>query len=149
MKYICATRPKQTGLKTQSGNMLMMSVFTIVVLGFLGLAMARLLATSSSSLLYEVYGLRALNAARSGLDEKVLHVFATQESDPVACTTALPTKTFVVDGLRNCSVTAICTVTTVDSTNYYRFESTGTCELEAEGIVVSRTLAIDGRDVQS
>lgn len=149
MKYICATLPKTASLNKQSGNMMVMSVFAIVVLGVLGLSMSRLLATSASSIIYEVYGLRALNAARSGLDEKVLQVFAGQTSDPVACTSVLPTSTFTVEGLKNCSVTTLCTVTTVDNTNYYRFESTGTCELTEEGIVVSRTLAIDGRDVQS
>lgn len=149
MKYICAIHPNSASLKKQRGSMMMMSIFAIVVLGVLGLSMSRLLATSASTIIYEVYGLRALNAARSGLDEKVLHVFATQTSDPVACTTALPTTTFTIVGLENCSATTVCTVTTVDSTNYYRFESTGTCTLEEEGIVVSRTLAIDGRDVQS
>ena len=149
MKYICAIRRNNKALHSQLGNMMVMSIFTIVVLGFLGLSMSRLLGASSSNLLYEVYGLRALNAARSGLDEKVLQVFAGQTSDSNACTATLPIRTFSVDGLEKCTAEAICTVTTVDNTNYYRFESTGTCTLDAEKIVISRTLAIDGRDVQS
>ena len=148
MKYICATPHKIKGLKSQAGNMMVLSVFAIVVLSVLGISMSRLMGASSTAILYEVYGLRALNAARSGLDEKVLQVFAGQESDANACTTPLATRYFAVVGMDNCSASTICTVTTVENTNYYRFESTGTCELDAEGIVVSRTLAIDGRDVQ-
>lgn len=156
MKYICAIPLSRSALKYQKGNMLMMSVFAIVVLAFLGGSMSRLLATGSDALVYEVYGLRALNAARSGLDEKVLQVFATQESDPNQCYSDAGTidgslsveRVFSVDGLQNCRVTALCTVSEIDSTSYYRFESQGLCELETDNIVVSRTLAIDGRDIQ-
>lgn len=149
MKYICATHHKSNGMTSQAGNMLLISVFTITVLAVLGLAISRLLATGSSAIIYEVYGLRALNAARSGLDEKVLEVFAGQDSDPNACSTQSPIREFNVRGLDNCNASTVCTVTVVDNTNYYRFESTGTCEFEEDGIVVSRTLAIDGRDIQS
>ena len=156
MKYICVTPRSFPNLAHQAGNMLLMSVFAIVVLGFLGISMSRLMGTSSDALVYEVYGLRALNAARSGLDEKVLQVFATQESDPTQCYSDSDSvdgslsviRTFTVEGLENCSVTALCTVSEVDDTNYYRFESQGVCELDLEAIVVSRTLAIDGRDIE-
>lgn len=156
MKFICKTRPDFSSPKQQSGNMLIMSIFAIVVLAFLGMSMAQLLATSSSSIVYEVYGLRALNAARSGLDQKVLDVFSGQTSDANRCDADGSDSDLWVQqdfsdipGMENCSVIALCTVTEVDDTNYYRFESQGMCELEDEGIVVSRTLAIDGRDVQS
>lgn len=156
MKYICKTHHSLKGLGQQSGNMLIMSIFAILVLAFLGLSMSRLLGTSSATIVYEVYGLRALNAARSGLDQKVLDVFAGQTSDASRCDADGSDSNLWVQedfnnipGMENCSVVALCTVTEVDSTNYYRFESQGTCELEGEGIVVSRTLAIDGRDVQS
>lgn len=134
----------------------MMSIFAIVVLSFLGISMARLMGTSSSSVVYEVYGLRALNAARSGLDQKVLDVFQGQDSDASRCDADGSNNALwvqqsfdAVPGMKNCRAVALCTITQVDGTNYYRFESQGICELEQEGIVVSRTLAIDGRDVQS
>lgn len=156
MKFICKTRPKISNLRQQAGNMLIMSIFAILILAFLGMSMSRLLGTSSATIVYEVYGLKALNAARSGLDQKVLDVFAGQTSDPNRCDAdGSDSNLWVqedfdhIDGMENCSVTALCTVTEVDGTNYYRFESQGMCELEGDGIVVSRTLAIDGRDVQS
>lgn len=156
MKYICVTPRKMRAVYQQRGNMLVISIFTIVVLSALGMSMAKLTATSSSSVVYEVYGLRALNAARSGLDQKVLDVFQGQTSDAARCdadgsNSALWIQQSFddVSGLRNCKVKALCTVTEVDGTNYFRFESQGTCELDSEGIVVSRTLAIDGRDFQS
>ena len=156
MKYICAIRPNIKIMKAQSGNMLMMSIFAIVVLSALGVSMSRLISTSSSSIVYEVYGLKALNAARSGLDQKVLDVFQEQTSDSTRCDSDGSDSSLWVQqsfesvpGLENCRVVALCTVTDIDSTSYFRFESQGICEIEAEGIVVSRTLAIDGRDFQS
>ncbi len=127
--------------------MLVMSIFVIIVLSFLAIAMSRLLGTASDALVYEVYGLRAMNAARSGLEQKVLEVFAGQTSDPALCTNipATDSREFYTLGLENCSTRFACQVTTVDATNYYRFESTGTCQIE--DVIVSRTIAIDARDV--
>jgi len=132
--------------------MMLMSVFAIIVLGFLGLSMSRLLGASSTSVVYEVYGLHALNAARSGLDAQVRRVFATQQSDASQCDAVGNMRTtqefLTIEGMETCRAISLCTVTQVDGTNYFRFESQGICELPQENIVVSRTLAIDGRDVQ-
>jgi len=138
--------------------MLLISIFAIVTLGFLGMSMSRLLSTSSSAIIYEVYGLHALNAARSGLEKQVLSVFSTQSSDASVCyaeganlsdlSKRQITQYTGIEGMESCSSESLCTVVEVDGTNYFRFESQGICQLEGENIVVSRTLAIDGRDVQ-
>lgn len=153
MKHICATRPSGRRLLKQRGNMLIISIFSIVVLSALGISMARLNASSSSSIVYEVYGLKALNAARSGLDQKFLDVFEGQTGDLARCDADGSNSSLWVEqdfnttsGLENCRVVALCTVTVVDGKGYFRFESQGICELEDDGMVVSRTLATDGRD---
>lgn len=140
--------PHKAGLVRQAGNMMMMAIFTIVILGFVGLGITRIFGTSADALVYEVYGLRALNAARSGLDDIVLQVFTNQASDPAFCTAASDPDNridFTVSGLENCHAQFGCAVNQIGDTNYYRFESQGTCEID--NIVVSRTIAIDAKDI--
>ncbi|GGD61917.1 hypothetical protein GCM10011357_16510 [Lacimicrobium alkaliphilum] len=135
--------------------MLVISLFVIVVMAFLALTLTRLLSASSDSLIFEVYGLRAHQAAQSGLEAKLTEAFPLcppgsvnsvcvdkSLNDPTACdnTTAV---TFSMDGLRNCSVSSSCSVETTGDSRYYQFTSTGTCE--AGDAVTSRTAFVDAR----
>ena len=59
----------------QRGSMLVISLFVIIVMALLGLTLSRLLSASSESIIYEVYGQRALNAARAGVEAQIALAF--------------------------------------------------------------------------
>lgn len=128
--------------------MLVISVFTIVVMAFLAVTLTRLLATSQEAIVYEVLGLRALNAARSGLEQGVRDVFCTQAVNLNNCTGSETLQNYGnLQGLQGCSATYACTNTTVDTVNYFRFESRGQCIVD--DLIVSRTVSIDGKNINT
>lgn len=139
----------------QRGGMLVISLFVIVVMALLVLTLTRLLSASGETLIYEVYGLRAHQAARSGLEVKLTEAFPvcppgsvnplcvdSSRNDPAACNNTTE-QTFSHSGLQNCSVNASCSVSDTGNSRYYRFTSTGTCE--AGDAVTSRTVSVDAR----
>lgn len=138
--------------------MLVISVFVILVMGFLGLAMTQLLSSATNSIAFEVMGQRALNAARAGLERNVARVFAFDYSEtdgvtgdgiqPSQCQANQPPVSLNgVVGFANCQYSLNCQrltgVTGSGSGDYFRFESTGLCQVS--DVVVSRTVAIDAR----
>lgn len=128
----------------QRGSMLVIALFVIVVMAFLGLTIAQLLSSSNDKVIYEVLGQRAMNAARAGIECRVAETF------PIAGATAYCTspddKQFSnVPGLENCGYQTTATNKTVQDGSkiqtYYQFTSTGQCQVGK--VVVSRTVYID------
>lgn len=124
----------------QQGSMLVMALFVIVVLAYLGLTISRLLASGTDAVVHEVLGQRALNAARAGIECQLATTFA---SSP--CTN-LPQFTFTnVRGLENCTYQAnVAQKNVIDGSltrTYAQFTSIGQCAVG--NIVVSRTVYID------
>jgi MSHA biogenesis protein MshP len=126
----------------QQGSMLVISLFVIIVMALLGLTLSRLLSSSSDAIIYEVYGQRALHAARAGVEEQIALAFPISGS--ASCTASTIDFT-PVPGLESCEVNAQCTqLNVVDgsiSRTYYKFTSTGTCS--AGDIIASRTVQVD------
>lgn len=126
----------------QRGSMLVIALFVIIVFGLLGLTMTRLLSSSSETVIYEVLGQRALNAARTGLERCLAAKYPTPSS-----TATCADYTFVnVPGLENCrfSVSPSPDVTVVDGGNtftYSKFTSVGRCD--AGNIIVTREVYVD------
>lgn len=125
--------------RQQRGSMLVIALFVIVVLGMLALTMTRLLSSSSETVVYEVLGQRALNAARAGVDCAVANQFGTGCSQPT-------NKTFdSVAGLENCSYLVNTTnkpiVDGFKTFTYWTFSSTGQCS--AGNTIVNRTVYVD------
>lgn len=132
--------------QSQRGGMLFISVFVIIVLGMLGMTLTNLLATSAETITYEVLGLRALNAAKSGLEVQISLAFPLNTSPPQPTVCTDNNQTLVGTGFNSCSFNAKCIEETgVGSSGitYYRFSSTGTCT--SSGITVNRTVAVDAR----
>lgn len=139
--------PKQTHKKltvsktSQQGSMLVIALFVIIVLGLLGITMTRLLSSSSETVIYEVLGQRALNAARAGVDCAVAAQFGTGCNQPI-------NKTFTnVPGLENCAYTVTSNskaiVDGAKTLTYWTFSSTGQCS--AGNTIVTRTVYIDAK----
>lgn len=135
---------------TQRGSMLVIALFIIVIMAILGLAMLKMMSASAQSVVFEVYGQRALNAARSGVEQRLAAAFPI--ADPAIPGSGNPQclsnvrHTFTgTDGLQNCEFISSCQQIPirdgVNSYDYYRFSSTGTCT--AAEVVVSRTVSID------
>lgn len=125
--------------------MLVIALFVIIVFGMLGLTMTRLLASSSESVIYEVLGQRALNAARTGLERCLAAKYPiTAGGSPCSNPT-----NFVftgIAGLENCSyqVTPDNDIVVTDNSNtftYSKFTSIGRCD--AGDIIVSREIYVD------
>ena len=130
----------------QRGSMLVIAIFVIIVFSLLGLTLTRLLASSSDAIIHEVYGLRALNAARTGVEQAISSAFPLHPATPSCSAAPVAPVNFNpnIKGLENCSYQAGCqaiTVTDVATYTYYRFESTGSC-LVGE-ILVSRRISVD------
>ncbi|WP_438864666.1 type II secretory pathway protein [Neptunicella sp.] len=129
----------------QRGSMLVMSVFIIIVMSVMGLAMSSMLSNSAEAVVAEVYGLRAKMAAHSGLEDQLLKVFPhTGPADITQCD--VTSKTFSnIPGLENCGYSRSCGVKsyTMSSGNrlLFTFSSTGTCEVGE--VKTSRTIKLE------
>jgi MSHA biogenesis protein MshP len=126
--------------------MLVIALFVIIVLALLGLTLTKLLSTSSDAIIHEVYGKRALNAARTGVEQMISNAFPFAPDTP-SCSVAPASPIDLnpnIKGLANCSYLAGCEVITVTdgaTYTYYRFESTGSCQVG--NTLVSRNIKVD------
>ncbi|MCO4799936.1 MAG: pilus assembly PilX N-terminal domain-containing protein [Colwelliaceae bacterium] len=132
--------------KKQSGSALVIAIFVIVVMTLLGTALVRMINSSAETVVYEVIGTRAFQAAQIGLQRKL------QELYPLlpASGTCLVTPEFdlsTVVGLENCkAINVTCSIdATVAGVTYYSVKSTGQCEIS--GVLTSRTLEVQSREL--
>lgn len=131
--------------KKQTGSMLVIAIFVLVVMALLGFAMLRLLSGTADAGVQQVLGLRAFNAAQSGLEAKVSEVFPLVNGghDQTQCAGLLQ-HNFTVAGLQDCSVEAQCEIAFQDTEIiYYRFSSIGQCQ--AGDFITSRTISVDAK----
>lgn len=149
----------------QSGSVLVLALFIMIVMLLLGAALVRLLSSSGETIAYEVVGTRAYNAANTALQARLAELFPLN-ANPRHCngtdtTTSLAntvttdtrvfgTNTFLpnlsdVDGLKQCRIQSItCDDFKEDDVTYYRLESTGQCNLSG-GERTSRTVVVEAR----
>lgn len=132
--------------RSQQGNMTIIALFVIVVAGMLAGALIKTISAASNTMLHQVYGLRAQQAAQAGVQNLLQSSFPVGAT-PVACnqTVTSPISFSSVNGLANCSFQARCTTKTIQYGNtdhfVYRFSSTGACSVDTD--VVSRTISVD------
>lgn len=134
------------GPRKQRGSMIVMALFAIIVLALLAGVLVNMLSTSSNTLLYEVYGVRAKNAAQAGIQELALASFPLS-SGPQVCNQVIssPASFSSINGFQACQFTARCSTSDInfngEDFRLYRYSSTGTCGFD--DIVVSRTVSVD------
>ncbi|MEP1448658.1 MAG: MSHA biogenesis protein MshP [Paraglaciecola sp.] len=126
-------------LSNQKGSMLVIALFVIIVLALLGLTITRLLSSSSETVIHEVLGQRALNAARAGIECAVSEEFGGGCNHPIS-------KDFNgVSGLENCNYSVTPTSKLIEdgakSFTFWTFSSVGQCT--AGNINVTRLVYID------
>lgn len=135
--------------KKQQGSMIVMSLFIIVVVSLLAAALINIVSASSSNSIHQIYGLRAQQAAKAGIDEMLFRSFPDSDT-ALACNSGAvritsPNTFSNITGLNNCSYSAQCVTQTITFANverlYFKFSSTGSCQIDSN--VVSRTLSVD------
>jgi MSHA biogenesis protein MshP len=140
---MCLRRNPQNWAATpssQQGSMLIIALFVIIVLALLGLTMTRLLSSTSETIIHEILGQRAINAARSGIE------CAVADELGAGCDNSIFKDLSGVVGLENCSYrVAEATPKTVTdggrTFTYLTFTGTGQCT--AGKINVTRIVYVD------
>jgi MSHA biogenesis protein MshP len=128
--------------------MIVMALFAIIVLALLAGTLVSMNQSSSNSVLYEVYGVRAKNAAKAGIQEVAMSSFPIGAGvGPQLCNQVINSSASfsTISGFQSCQFTARCTTRDInfngEDYRYYRFSSTGSCGFD--DVVVSRTVSVD------
>lgn len=115
----------------QSGSMLIVAIFIIVVMGILVLGLSRLLQASTETVVTEVLGTRAFYAAQSGLELGLQQLFALDAATASCSNVEQEFPFYNIQGLINCKANVSC-VQSASSENpditHYLLKSTGSCE---------------------
>lgn len=133
-------------IQAQKGSMLVISLFVIIIMAVLGLTIVRLLNASADSVVHEVYGLRAYNAAQSSMELMLSRAFPLEQNGPGTCNAVDVRNYRNAPGMEGCIAIARCSLTegfVGESTRYYRFSSEGRCT--AGAVITSRTIAVDAK----
>ncbi|TMM47828.1 PilX N-terminal domain-containing pilus assembly protein [Colwellia ponticola] len=135
-------------LTQQKGSALVLAIFIIVVMTLLGTALVRMISTNAETIVYEVIGTRAYQAAQAGAQRKLREIFPLSSASST-CPVAPSTYSFVnTEGLKGCEATVIvdCKLyQTVNNITYYTVISTGKCSVGE--VLTSRTIEIDARSL--
>jgi len=148
--------------KSQQGSALVIAVFIIVVMTVLGLALVRMLNTSSESVAYEVIGTRAYATAQTGIQWAGGKVFPLGTGSALHCdgttVSAISTGSGVEEaltppsgiknsaGLANCKISELkCNDLKYNGVTYFTITSTGQCDVS--GIITSRSIVIEARSL--
>jgi MSHA biogenesis protein MshP len=138
---------KNQSLHQQRGSSLVIAIFIIVVISMLGAALVKMIRSSSDSIVYEVLGTRAYNAAQIGLQWQLQQLFPLDNNVQLTCAAVftVPPNIDTTAGLENCDIISpiSCTDSEVLGTRYYTVKSTGQCSIA--GILTSRTLEVQAR----
>ena len=130
----------------QGGASIIVAVFVLVVLSFLGAAMFNLLAAGNDSVAREILSTRALFAAESGAQRRLNEVFI----GAAACGACSAGGTFTDYGgggnwYDSCTASvSCCSYSPGNGVTYYELSSTGSCGPAADRAV--RTVEVQARD---
>ncbi|KGJ94300.1 PilX N-terminal domain-containing pilus assembly protein [Colwellia psychrerythraea] len=132
----------------QRGSALVLALFIIVVTTLLGAALVRMISANSETIVYEVIGTRAYQAAQAGAQRKLSEVFPLLPGSVQCTQNTLYNEFSTVQGLENCVAIDVDCVEgpTVDDIVYYTITSTGQCNV-AE-VFTSRTIEIKARRLE-
>lgn len=127
----------------QRGSALVIAVFVIVVMLALTIGLARLLVSSSETVVYEVQGSRSLFAAQSGLEIALTELYPLSSATG-SCGSLSGSHTFSAPALQSCSTVISCiNYTSAEAGVMFQLTSTAACA--AGGIETRRTVQIEVR----
>ncbi|MBD0788638.1 MSHA biogenesis protein MshP [Vibrio sp. Y2-5] len=122
-------------VKKQAGNLYIVAIFVIVVIGFLANVLARMEWSNSDALSKNLLGTRAWFAAHSANELALTQLYPLNTANSVVANVCLSNWGNVQSKANNlmtqfagCSVTTQCySLGTLDSISYYKVESTVVC----------------------
>jgi len=126
-------KPKYLSTNKQTGGVLIIVIFIILVLSLLGTSMLTLQQTSAKQGIYDVYATRASFAASSANEIAMLHLLKNEKSakETLLClgevkkvSVALPQNT---SGFANCEAHYTCQLSASKVGNVYEIVSTASC----------------------
>lgn len=132
-------------LNKQKGSALVLSLFIIVIMTLLGAALVRMLSSNAETIVYEVLGTRAYQAAQAGSQRKLSEIFPLDSDSAIDCPANSDWDFSVVNGLQGCSVEVECTSIFFKDVTYYTITSTGQCTVAS--VVTSRTIEVNARNL--
>ncbi|TWX70674.1 type II secretory pathway component [Colwellia demingiae] len=133
-------------LNKQKGSALALSLFIIVIMTLLGTALVRMLSSNAETIVYEVLGTRAYQAAQTGSQRKLSEIFPRDSVSAISCPANNSEWDFsVINGLQGCSVEVKCTSIFFKDVTYYTITSTGQCTVAS--VVTSRTIEVNARNL--
>ncbi|MCL9780535.1 MSHA biogenesis protein MshP [Vibrio sp. S4M6] len=127
---------KAYSISKQQGNLYIIAVFVLVVMGFLGANLARIEYSNRDAITRDVLGTQAWLLAHSANEYVLTQLYPIDASaavaancDPIAAAITTGANTMRSSYFNNCaSVTVACTsIGTLDSVNYYKVESSAIC----------------------
>lgn len=139
-------KQRHTQRVKQNGSMLVVALFVMVVLAFLGLSLNKMLANSANAIVYEVLGQRALNAAKAGIECQLATNLPISTAVAPYCASPTNFSLSHIAGLENCHYSTSSNTKVIRdgalTQTYAQFISTGQCVVG--DIVASRTVYVDG-----
>lgn len=137
-------RVKNRALNKQKGSALVIAIFIIVVMTLLGSALVRMISANAETIVYEVIGTRAYQAAQAGAQRKMSELFPLLPAIGL-CLGDVDYDFSTIKGLENCEAVNVGCVedATVNGVTYYTITSTGQCNVA--GISTSRKVEISAR----
>ncbi|WP_159459887.1 MULTISPECIES: PilX N-terminal domain-containing pilus assembly protein [Colwellia] len=130
----------------QKGSALVLALFIMVVMSLLGSALVRMISSNAETIVYEVLGTRAYQAAQAGAQRKLSEVFPLLPDSKV-CSANSVYDFSTIAGLENCQASDVDCIAgpVVDGVTYYTITSTGQCTVA--DVFTSRTIEIKARSL--
>lgn len=141
------TKHMMNNKRQQQGSMLLIAVVIIVVMSAVGFAIVSILQQSAQSIVSEVYGARAYQAAQSGLQITLMELYPLDQNGAAADACTNHTRAFNMSALTSCEATIQCNSDDFADFGITRFSivAQGVCSVAGE--VYSRELAVEAFDV--
>lgn len=119
-------------IKKQNGNLYIVAIFVIVVMGFLADALARMAWSNSDALSKDLLGTRAWLAAHSVNELALTHLYPldsiTSEVDTACSNWSASDANSLIGQFEGCAVVTSCNpLSTLDSVKYYRIDTAVRC----------------------
>ncbi|BFM12057.1 MSHA biogenesis protein MshP [Simiduia litorea] len=134
---------------SQRGFLMPLAIFIIVAMGGFALTMARTASQSNTSAVQAMIAIQAFYAADSGAQWGMNQLFYDAGSpisrssvDAKCVTLSGQSRSFNTDGLRNCRVELLCTLSSDPSNTISYYQITSASECGNEPIVSQRTVEL-------
>lgn len=137
--------PNYLSIKRQNGSMLLVALFVIIVLGALTLSMMQTGSDNSRTTVFEVLGMRALNAANSGVEQglgEVIGVGGSGQCSNVSANVDLSP----IAGLKGCTVILSCSEVNIAATGYTHYTVIGDATCVAGEFIAERGVSVEVRE---